>query len=276
LIAILAGLAVTAFITANAAGMYHPRVGRFLQRDPGPVAASLRRVGTAGSAVAGVFLSRTEWLDGMNLYQSLRGNPVAARDPFGTITLGTRIGVILDVRIAVIIGGRGHQALTTRNYELADGENEMPKGAVGMKMDEFYHRYLQQQYLPEGRWQDVDIPFQSAQALVGVFVMPGLRLCDTGWWLSSSHDVKVHGHARVCKAGNRFYVKDLNAAWQWHDEIDANSYATLAENNENAVVTVIEGTWDILVDKLLQADFYVIIHFTDDIAKTTLPPGPPR
>jgi hypothetical protein len=142
-------------------------------------------------------------------------------------------------------------------------------------MDEFYVKFFESQCIAEGEWRRIDIPFQSAQKLAGQFTMvSGGAYFSTAWWLGGAHDVKVHGNARVCKTGYRWYVKDLQAQWQWHDQIDAHDYATLVKQNADGVVVAFEGTWDILIDKVMAADFEVIIHFRDSIAETTFPPGP--
>ena len=53
--------------------MYHPTMGRFMQRDPG--ASSPARVGTVGPAVGGGFVPRDQYADGMHLYQYVRSCP---------------------------------------------------------------------------------------------------------------------------------------------------------------------------------------------------------
>jgi len=58
LIVILVVFAAVAILTADAHAMYNPRMGRFLQRDPGPAAGSPARVGAAGPAIGGGFAQR--------------------------------------------------------------------------------------------------------------------------------------------------------------------------------------------------------------------------
>jgi hypothetical protein len=81
LIAVLVGLAAIAMVTADAHAIYHPGMGRFMQRDPG--AGGAHRVGAGGPASGGGFMPRDQYADGMNLYQYVRGNPVTALDPMG-------------------------------------------------------------------------------------------------------------------------------------------------------------------------------------------------
>jgi hypothetical protein len=59
LVAVLAGLAVAAVLAADASAMYHPTVGRFMQRDP------------LGN------------VDGAHLYHYVQSNPVSATDSRG-------------------------------------------------------------------------------------------------------------------------------------------------------------------------------------------------
>jgi hypothetical protein len=97
-----------------------------------------------------------------------------------------------------------------------------------------------------------------------------------GWWLNGAVDVKVHGDSNVCKVDGKYLVKNLNAKWQWHDRIDGNSFATLIENGETIPVIGIEGSWDLIQDKLRGVDFEIIVNFDDSIHKNTFPPGPSR
>jgi len=83
LVAVLVGLAAIALFAADASAMYHPTMGRFMQRDPGGGAGSPARVGTAGPAVGGGFISRDQYADGMNLYQYVGSNPAKYADPLG-------------------------------------------------------------------------------------------------------------------------------------------------------------------------------------------------
>ena len=86
LIAVLVGLAAIAVLTTNASAYYHPTVGRFISRDPGPGAAT--RPGTATPAPTNRFIPRDptgtgQYADGMDLYQYSRSNPVNLVDPAG-------------------------------------------------------------------------------------------------------------------------------------------------------------------------------------------------
>jgi len=90
LVAVLVGLATISLFAADATAMYHPTMGRFLQRDPGPGASGPARVGTAGPAVGGGFIPRDQYADGMNLYQYVGANPTGWVDPDGA----TRVNIV--------------------------------------------------------------------------------------------------------------------------------------------------------------------------------------
>ncbi len=90
LIAILAGIATIAAVVADADAMYHPTVGRFLQRDPGPGRGGPIRIGATGPTGGGRFARRDlagQYADGMNLYQYARSSPTARVDPLGTLSV---------------------------------------------------------------------------------------------------------------------------------------------------------------------------------------------
>ena len=73
-------------LAADASAVYHPSMGRFLQRDPGSGAGSPVRVGAAGPVKGRGFVPRDsagQYRDGMNLYQYVRSNPGSFIDPSG-------------------------------------------------------------------------------------------------------------------------------------------------------------------------------------------------
>ncbi len=82
LLAVLVSLTVIAIFAADASAYYHPTVGRFVSRDPGPNGDS------AAPATGTRFVPRDptgtgQYRDGTNLYQYVQSNPVAALDPSG-------------------------------------------------------------------------------------------------------------------------------------------------------------------------------------------------
>ena len=75
LFALIVALVAVGVFAADASGMYHPTLGRFMQRDPG--AGGPMRIGAAGVAPVGAFLAMDptgQYADGMNVYQYVRGH----------------------------------------------------------------------------------------------------------------------------------------------------------------------------------------------------------
>ncbi|MBE3096934.1 MAG: hypothetical protein IMZ44_07360 [Planctomycetes bacterium] len=70
-----------------ASAMYHPTLGRFVQRDPGPEGTAVPlRIGQRGLG--------GQYADGMNLFEYCAGGATGARDPLG-LGQTVRIGCIL-------------------------------------------------------------------------------------------------------------------------------------------------------------------------------------
>ncbi len=89
---VLAVVALTFAATAETTfGTYHPRMGRFIQRDPHGTAIAPPRMGTADLTQTGGFIPRdtpgVQYADGMNLYQYVRSNPIRLADPMGLMGL---------------------------------------------------------------------------------------------------------------------------------------------------------------------------------------------
>lgn len=68
---ILAAALLLTAIVSPVQAMYHPGMGRFMQRDPGPGGTS----GSMPSRVGHAGINR-QYADGMNLYQYVRSNPI--------------------------------------------------------------------------------------------------------------------------------------------------------------------------------------------------------
>jgi hypothetical protein len=83
--AVLAGFAAFAILADDASAVYHPTLGRFVERDPGP------EEGPAAPRIG-------QYHDGMNLQQYVRSRPPNGRDPDG---LKARVSV--DEKYCVIV-----------------------------------------------------------------------------------------------------------------------------------------------------------------------------
>ena len=81
LLGALTAVVALGVLAADASAYYHPTMGRFMSRDPG--AGGPPRPGSAGPAVSGGFIPRDQYVDGMNLYQYVRSNPIIRLDPTG-------------------------------------------------------------------------------------------------------------------------------------------------------------------------------------------------
>ena len=74
LITVLVGLIAFVAFANLASAMYDPGLGRFLQRDPGPM-TEVRPAPVQVIARGRVF-QRDPYADGMNVYQYVRSNPM--------------------------------------------------------------------------------------------------------------------------------------------------------------------------------------------------------
>lgn len=134
---VVAAFIVTAVATP-ALAMYHPGMGRFMQRDPHGTmnAPAVPRIGMGGPSAAGGFVARDpmtarpqpglQYADGMNLYQYCQSSPTIRRDPYGLsatkehieqmrccvcLTIGEAEGESQQCKRAVIHVMRNRQAL---------------------------------------------------------------------------------------------------------------------------------------------------------------------
>ena len=83
LIAMLVAMTTIATLAADASAYYHPTVGRFISRDPGP--GRLPRPGTTTHFLPRDPTGTNQYADGMNLYEYVRSHPVGRMDPSGTV-----------------------------------------------------------------------------------------------------------------------------------------------------------------------------------------------
>ena len=81
------------------------------------------------------------------------------------------------------------------------------------------------------------------------------------WWLNGAHDVFAGGSFDIRCTGESIKIRNINMKWEWHDQIDANSFWEGHNWPENKIPHIIEGTYDLIVDKILSADFGVIVKW---------------
>ena len=141
LVAVLAGLAFAAALAADASAMYHPTVGRFMQRDP---------IGYA---------------DGMSLYEYVGGRPVADRDPDGRETQKKcwcccAIGVKFEGAERFVQDDTfGHKIRVTVTYEYIEIDKELENKDCTLKWEEKSNRvpeYMRRAGFRDNEWGDVN------------------------------------------------------------------------------------------------------------------------
>jgi len=99
LLTLLPALALALLLPLEAQAMYHPRLGRFLQRDPVADVGSPVRTGTDVLPTVEGLLPQGTYADAMTLYQYAGTNPMTHLDPYGlddTTAEDVRLRVVLD------------------------------------------------------------------------------------------------------------------------------------------------------------------------------------
>ncbi|MBI9018353.1 MAG: hypothetical protein JEZ07_13955 [Phycisphaerae bacterium] len=142
-----------------------------------------------------------------------------------------------------------------------------------------YYAYSAWKKLPNnGNWSYVNV--NGWPNRWGSKVMPILYAADEGavnwvvtggptlglpWWIGGSHAVKASGKIRARRCGKKIDIQiNENVKWEWHDVIDAHSYAVgFSTSGSSWESAALEGTVDLVGDKLLGADFKTIIKWTD-------------
>ncbi|MBN2584861.1 MAG: hypothetical protein JXL80_17485, partial [Planctomycetes bacterium] len=184
------------------------------------------------------------------------------------MTLGGKIVRILVYRILDSASPATHRLSDLafgRTYDLNDDMNEMMESAtIENYVELHYRKYLKSMSIGP-QWKKYTIP-QEQTASGGGLTLNSQDISSSFWWLNGCHAVYVKGgtvEAR-CQDG-RIRVRNRNVKWEWHDEIDANSYSEVWEKSlHNVVATAVEGTYDVVFDKSLDVEFKIRIHWTDD------------
>ena len=129
-LAIVAAALIVTAVATPALAMYHPGMGRFMQRDPHGTmnVAMAPRIAISGLPAPGGFAPRDpmpaqsqpglQYADGMNLYQYVRSRPTVYLDPSG-LRIASR-----DQATATKIMGALNEACPVLAYEVKPFQND--------------------------------------------------------------------------------------------------------------------------------------------------------
>jgi len=276
--------------------IYDKDTGRYLTRDPVAGAAPVN-ASAPGNALgkwkntAFEPVVAAEPVPGQgppNPYLYLRGNPLLGAGAAGLQedsasegkeasaagsheSLLRKVLAILRSRAKWIFTGALAPLINTlsgNTYELDDELLEIQKAAKG-DIDNFYRKLIEnsKECLTQD-WQRIDVPEQNAVHAVGqdVFQAYSEHVTSAAWWLHKAAKVMVRGELEAMRREDAtVYIRNLNIDWAWHDDIDARS---IAQANPKTVkgwlAALTEWNWDIIMDKLVNADFHVVIRWKDE------------
>jgi hypothetical protein len=90
-----------------------------------------------------------------------------------------------------------------------------------------------------------------------------LEVFSTGWWLGGAHHVVANGVYQVCRGPYGPKITKAEIGLTWYDGIDGLSMFGEENVRDQGLrgVSDLEGLYDIISDKLLNADFAVRIAF---------------
>jgi len=243
---------------------YDTVLGRWLERDP------------AG------------YVDGPDLYLYVGGTPADSVDPTG-MTDGLDFVMIFYRRIFRKYGFGpfllGSDWLWGETYDLDDDEGDLIT-ANRVQANDFIRAYIKEQrqqgVLFDGTKRVYSIgPIPDVRKKAGQtggytgqwrFWSDGSLLGDGDFWINGSEGVEVvGGEFEACVKDGQIKVWSVDVDYIWHDSIDANSFAEQVRRGSfsNAgfsriVLNVIEGVWDLSVDKIQDLDYKVRIGFSDE------------
>ena len=132
IVTLLASFVVIAVLTLHAfarARYYHPRLGRFIQRDP---------IG---------------YVDGVNLYEYTRSNPIAATDPYGNVTFEQINGMATQLGISPIKRDHSNATTTIKAVQKALGFRK-PDGDFGPASVQAYEKWAKSKGLAPVKLRD--------------------------------------------------------------------------------------------------------------------------
>lgn len=205
-------------------------------------------------------------------------------DPFGSITIGTKISLILGSRLPI-----GFSPIITiinpilSEYIINDDETEMQPTFENTEIKNVYAAIVEGEMAsPNSRiacdWVNVSVP--PGKKGSWEFPIGNRSLFGTAWWLGGSWsvDVREQGNFEAhcnCEE-SKCWIRNRNVSWEWYDNIDAKSFAeqdlfNLFKNHWKVPATWLtffgmtaEGLWDIMGDKIMRTEFKVRVQWEDN------------
>lgn len=238
---------------------YSPQLGRWTKRDP------------------------IEEQGGSNLYALLNNNSINFMDKNGEISLASKIMTRLGGRVAKIplfgLSGVIHNWISYSDpIVFEDEEKEVASFSHSFAPLEM-RTSVNRQALRQTQFIAVSVDkFNAAKkyGYNGVITISG-DFPSTEWWLGSTsvYMMSIEYKAR-CQAG-WIYYKDVKINYEWHDNIDANSFiesykaGNLFSSFGGFVSNTLEGMWDIVMDKIAGVDYKIIIKGHTSISDGQFP-----
>jgi RHS repeat-associated protein len=225
---------------------YSPTLGRWLSLDP---------IGKKG---------------GFNLYGFCRNNPINRWDHLGQISLGIKMFTKYSWRLSKIgifgIFGVAHNWWSSSNaVVLWDDDNEV-RGYVSTAANFELRKSIIKQ-VKKKKWKNYALKKVNIAKYGNnsVLTIPG-GVGTTGWFLNDSDKVYIYGKYNAKKDSTKYCYKDTDIFYEWHDNIDANSFKEAMNKgafdeyfSKSTYSNTIESTWDAVGEKVLAVDFKVII-----------------
>lgn len=127
------------FASADAMAMYHPTLGRFMQRDPLGTALASTALPTHQNTRSRSFIDRdpiisTQYSDGQNLYQYVRSSPLVYSDPTGNLAISPSLPLASDITLSGSRAFSAHNELK-KNVLIKDYESHCSRLTVNLSLD---------------------------------------------------------------------------------------------------------------------------------------------
>ena len=208
-----------------------------------------------------------QYKDGVNIYEYVGSDPLYSIDSFGLKQkriepIGRKIEWILLKRI--IRMPLGLNFILSDDYTIYDELEEMMEyRSIIRNINRLYRS---------------QIVGDSGSAFFNIGSAPGKWVIDvdsdkyydvdgslgTAWWLHGAHNVSAEGSFDYCCDRNFCMLTNIKAKFKWHDDIDANSFIEGMDNGSHWLIYIIEGAYDIAIDKMNEVDFWVDVVWTEN------------